>query len=217
MGVMETEKKEHPNKIFYRRMRREGRYEAYNKRVKEIMKETEAAGERAFYSHASRQARKEFGYAGPKGERQLEAQYLEQLEKNRLMEKLKAEREEIREERRVENFESALRELPDSASSAVEIAWIRAHPAMSRKSRGKASVEPVLISAEDVLSPPHGRAPSKAAVHALQYWANHPQKFFEKILDAQRKKDSDEEASEAEADEDLAEVERLLAAVSAGA
>lgn len=204
--------KEHPHNIFLRRLRRENRFQQYQQRVRQLLQDAEQAGETLYYSQATKQARGEFGYAGPKEERRLE----EESKRSPLLEKLVDERDVIREEMKAESYDDALRWLPDSAPGTDEVAWIRAHPAMSRMSRRKASTEPIVISPDDILTPPHGPAPSKAAVHALQYWANHPQKFFEKVLTEQNKKGTeDEKESSVDSEEDLAEIERLLKSVRA--
>lgn len=67
--------------------------------------------------------------------------------------------------------------LPPTADPVEEQEWISAHPAMSRQDRAANKTAKVLISKRDVVSPPHGPAPSRRAVNQLQHWANHPKEF----------------------------------------
>jgi hypothetical protein len=87
-------------------------------------------------------------------------------------------------------FENAICELPSSASVARELNWIRSHPAMSRHDRKKDD-SPIIITPDDILKAPHGRAPSQSAVHQLQHWVNRPQAFYAQMLQEDRKKSKD--------------------------
>jgi hypothetical protein len=114
-----------------------------------------------------------------------------------------------------ETFEDAVAGLPDKAPAQANLDWIQSHPAMSRKARMKNNLESVLISPGDILHAPHGKAPSKAAVYALQHWANNPSEFFKQMLGEQKKRaESDEGSTVEEADPGIAEVEALLRQVT---
>lgn len=182
------------------------------------------------YGPAQWEAMRRMGYLGPQEERRLYHEHLAQQQKkhdaevveaaraaitNHGREQIRQVQAEIREERRVENFEESVRTLPDQATAAVEIDWIRAHPAMARLDRQTDKTKQIMISAEDILQAPQGKAPSKAAVYALQHWANRPGEFYKQLLGEQKKKSEDGEGKGIETEEDLAEVERLLKQVSA--
>ena len=120
----------------------------------------------------------------------------------------------MREETRVLDLEEAVKTLPDKAPIQDEIDWIRSHPAMVRKARLKDAEENVLIDSNDILRPPHGRAPSKSAVYALQHWCNVPNKFFEMILSEHKKITEDSAQAKAAAkDTGIDEIESMLASV----
>ena len=191
--------------LFSERMKRERRYDEFVKRVNAAMEETGKTWMGAVWP-----VMREMGYEGPNQERALYQEYLEAQSKKACQGQIQAERDEIRRERIRENFEMALASLPDSASVGAEMDWIRAHPAMIRLSRQNNPSKQVVISADDILSPAHGRAPSKSAVAALQHWANHPAEFFKQMLSEHKKKQEDQAAQYREVDEDLDEIESLL-------
>ena len=86
-------------------------------------------------------------------------------------------------------FEEAVATLPPYCDDRDEIDWIRAHPAMARKARHEAMgiVDSIVVRTEDILSPPHGPAPSQSTAYALQHWVNNPDKFFSMVLQEQKK------------------------------
>lgn len=199
-------------RLFMERIKREGREKDFYARMKRVREERIAEGlpvDKMWGTMASKVMR-EMGFTTCREELARKEQYEHQAQLSRMQSQIKAEREAIREERKIENFEEAVRSLPVDAPDAAEIAWIRSHPAMSRKARAKSNVEPVEITAEDVLTAPHGPAPSQAAVYALQHWANHPLEFYKQLLGEQKKRAEAGERDGEVADEGLDEVERLL-------
>jgi hypothetical protein len=158
-------------------MRREGRGKEWAATVRQVTRET---GKK--YGQASWEAMRRMGYEGPKRERQLHEEFLRDGQRTKLQQQVDREREEIEADRRNEDFEQAVRLLPDNAPISAELDWIGAHPAMSRKARQQDTGKDILIGPEDILFAPHGRAPSKAAVVALQHWGNHPEQFYRKLL-----------------------------------
>lgn len=114
------------------------------------------------------------------------------------------------EEESIRDFNNALVDLPDKAAVSTEMDWIRTHPAMVRQSRSSDVTKQVIITSRDILYAPHGKAPSKAAVFALQHWVNHPHEFYKQLLSEQKKKGDAAGANKAEEDLGLPEVERLL-------
>lgn len=201
--------------MFVERMRREGREQEWYSTVKAVRADREARGDSAGFSQSTWEAMRKLGYEGPKQERALYEEYLKREAMGKLRAQIKAEQDEIREEQKAENFEQAVKMLPDHAPTKVEIDWIRAHPAMARRARAKNNIDPVLIDVDDILCPPHGRAPSKSAVHQLQHWANSPNEFFKQLLAEQKKATGDEAAAKV-VEDDLSEVEQLLKTVRAG-
>lgn len=92
--------------------------------------------------------------------------------------------ETIRQKKWDDKFES----LPDAASPASELDWIRSHPAMLRLDRIKDRTKDTRVILEvDDITPSHGEAPSKAAVTMLQHWSNKPDEFHKNLLAEQRK------------------------------
>lgn len=131
--------------------------------------------------------------------------------KDRLDAELTADQMKLRIKRREEQRKSRARKaerilmetlakIPQSSTAAKELAWIRAHPAMSRGARMGTSV---IITADDVLSPPHGKAPSQSAVNQLQHWVNKPDEFFKQLMQVERKQISEASESEVLLDDDL--------------
>ena len=109
------------------------------------------------------------------------------------------------------DFEAAVAELPPSADEIEENKWVKAHPALTRKSRSKANTDSILITREDLFDAKHGRCPSASAANKLQYWANNPTKVFEKLTDVMKKQDAvEDKAGEVIPDPTLDEVERML-------
>ena len=109
------------------------------------------------------------------------------------------------------DFEAAVAELPPSADEIEENKWVKAHPALTRKSRSKANTDSILITREDLFDAKHGRYPSASAANKLQYWANNPTKVFEKLTDVMKKQDAvEDKAGEVIPDPTLDEVERML-------
>ena len=68
------------------------------------------------YGQVAWEAMRRMGYEGPAKERQLYQEYLEDGEKTKLQRQIDTEREAIKEEQQVEEFEEAVRMLPDKAS-----------------------------------------------------------------------------------------------------
>lgn len=167
------------------------------------MKEKIAQG--LTHQRATTQVYKEMGYKGAKEERSLLNQYF--LTFRTETDKV---RDEIREERAIENFEDALRSLPPHAPKEEIVRWIEAHPAMFRKAQ-KPNKD-VFVTTEDILFPPHGPAPSQSAVTALQHWLNNHAEFFKTVY-ASQKKTSDSPSSattDAVRDAGIEDVARLL-------
>jgi hypothetical protein len=159
-------------------------------------------------SQVANEARRRMGYIGTKDER---IKYIDWIEQKKLAQD---NNRASRERGRVREFEAALELLPDSCDPSDSVQWVQAHPAMSRKGRMKEKDAVVMLSAEDILCPPHGRAPSRYAATALQTWVNHPSDFFRLILNEHKKKSGqDEERKDAAADMAKASIRALLSSL----
>jgi len=169
--------------LFVDRLRREGRYAAYEKRFKEVYKKGDTRWViqlRVF---------KEFGYMDGATEFILADEWVEgeSLKSSKKTERL-IDADAARDRRSVKaakSYRALLAALPDSAPSGVVLDWILAHPAMIRYLRRPLDekMAVVQIKAEDIEG-----APSKSAVNQLWYWANHPAKFFETMLTVRSKR-----------------------------
>jgi len=196
-------------RMFVERMRREGREPEWFARGKAAVEETGK-----HFSHIIFTVMRDMGYESVQKERELLAAHENSLHLTSSEKSRKKVQDEIREERKVKNFDEALRMLPNKASVSEEIDWIRAHPAMSKKNRQKDQINAVLVTAEDILQAPHGKAPSQAAVHQLQHWMNHPGEFFKQLLGEHKKKSEGDSGKGVESEHDLGKVERMLAEFS---
>jgi hypothetical protein len=114
---------------------------------------------------------------------------------------------------------NSIPDLPSSVDPAVEVAWVRCHPAMLRKQLQKDSTQQVRITVDDILAAPHGLPPSRGAVSWLVGWVNRPEKFQEMMLTEHRKAkyvgEEGQEEAEASNDVSLHEVRELLKGLSA--
>ena len=95
-------------------------------------------------------------------------------------------------------FESAVSDLPATASPSVEMDWVKSHPAMTRKDRQKNATDKILITPDDILKAPNGKCPSRSAAQLLQHYANKPDAFFKELLSETKKAKGQEDEAEAE-------------------
>jgi len=198
--------------LFIERMDREGRGEDFRAAVKRLM------ADGLPYISARPKAMKEFGYEGPKVERALaakmEAEQAQAEQQRKQEERWQMQREfgvEVREKRKALDFEEAMVGLPPVAPPDVELAWVRAHPGMTRLARMTDKTKQVDITGDDVRRPPHGPAPSAAAVAQLVHFANHPTEFYKQILQEHKKSGTGEgDVQGRAADPTLGEVRRYL-------
>lgn len=199
--------------LFEMRLIREGRRDEHLQLVSKLIE----SDVHPVAAHA--QAAEKMGRKSLNQERQL---YINHIAKEAyLSQKLASAKEMAVVRRRTADmaFWAALQKLPPNASAEVELDWVRAHPAMSMLNRTTLKGKPrkVMVKEKDILSPPHGQAPSQAAVHMLQHWCNQPNDFFGKMLMEQRKqsprkpgrKDEPDEESE-ELDDDTSELDAML-------
>lgn len=169
--------------LFDQRIRREGKFDAFNTRCEDLEK-----GQGLHREAAIAQAAREFGRLGTEQERRLYCIYL--AEQATLQRKNVASDEySIAKRNREDNsFEAAMMKLPNTAHPAVELDWIRAHPVMSRQDRTSSKANSVImIGTDEILNAIHGIAPSKSAVNMLQHWCNRPDQFHQMMLTEQKK------------------------------
>jgi hypothetical protein len=195
-------------KLFAVRMEREGRAAEFRARIKAVM-----AADGSTFTPARYKVMREFGYVSPKEERKIDAEFRRTAQaavEKKVEEKIFGE---VREEKRILDFEQSLIGLPANASPAVELDWVRAHPALCRLARMEGEKKEVVITADDVLRAPHGKAPSRAAVNMLQDAANRPAKFHDAVTGELKKRmdaGDDTESQGAKADLSLQEIKSYL-------
>ena len=138
----------------------------------------------------------------------------------RLSEEEKAKNAALREERKKQElWLNEVAALPDSASPASELDWIRNHPAMGRLDRieNRTSDTRVILEVSDI-HPVHGDAPSKAAVSMLQHWCNNPSEFYRNMLTEQRKatkiKDDGSIVDDVENSVEVRNIDALIASIA---
>ena len=132
----------------------------------------------------------------------------------------KAYRAQLREERKKQKeWLDEVASLPDNATPASELDWIRNHPAMGRLDRMKdrKADTRVILEVSDI-HPVHGDAPSKAAVSMLQHWCNNPSDFYKNLLTEQKKatkvKDDGSIVDDVENTPEVKNIDALIASIS---
>jgi hypothetical protein len=73
----------------------------------------------------------------------------------------------------INEFEEKFMQLPANCPVVELLGWIAAHPAMTRRKKGR----DVILRVEDIED-----APSRGAVNQLQSFVNRPDDFFRQIL-----------------------------------
>lgn len=111
----------------------------------------------------------------------------------------------------IQDFAEAVDSLPIKGDVKEELDWIRAHPAMLRYERRQDRNKQIIITADDVLRAPHGKAPCRSAVATLQYWVNNPSKFYVMLMGEHRKaQEAETDKPNAQRDMGLDEIDALL-------
>lgn len=113
-------------------------------------------------------------------------------------------------------YDAAINALPDKASHAAEIDWIRNHPKMTELDRSTDKNIRLILDHNDIKKPPHGPAPSKAAVHALQHWCNRPDEFYRQMMSEQKKMSTGKDAellAAGETPQEIKDIDSLLMAL----
>jgi hypothetical protein len=200
-------KKDSLRKVFFHRMERDGRAKEWYDRVRKTMKDTGKP-----YGAIVFEVMRQMGYETPEKEWEIHREWQKtshlsagEVEKRKMISELRAERATM-------SFETIVTQLPAKAPPAVELDWIRTHPAMTRKERSSGDKR-IILSVDDLFE--NGDPPSRGAVQQLQHWANHPHDFF-KILLSESKKKTDEggDGDDPVEDPGLSQIERMLQEVS---
>lgn len=173
-----------PMRLFRERMEREGRGDAYKARWKELR----GTGVNASATGAA--VRKEFGYQGPRAERELLEQAMNEIRISGVDAKNSAATKKVKRKQREQTFEEAFASFPQTAPIEIDMAWVQSHPAMFRFERQilgeSGKPDPVLIDVRDLFDV-NGPAPSKRAINILQNWVNRAPIFFKDILQDHKK------------------------------
>jgi hypothetical protein len=126
-------------------------------------------------------------------------------------------RERNRELKKKQDYDKAIASLPDRASAAAEIDWIRNHEAMTRLDRiaDRTKATRIIITADDIAKAQHGPAPSRAAVNELQHWCNRPEDFYKMILTEKKKQSagSQSEILGPETTQEIKDIDAILMAL----
>lgn len=181
------------NECFDFRMLREMRIVEYRKKIKSLRK-TNKVTELA----ARKEAQREFGMKTLAEERALLAEWLTEMQNNAAAASASERQRRSREKKRNAPFETAIADLPPTASPSIEMDWVKSHPAMTRKDRQKNTTDKILITPDDILKAPNGKCPSRSAAQMLQHYANKPDAFFKELLSETKKAKSQEDEVEAE-------------------
>jgi len=195
---------------FKDRIAREGRLDEFYARLKELKALNDVAEVKVNMRVTWLRAAREFGYQGAKENKIAEgmAKSLEQVIVDR-----------VAPSRAQKEFEESVAELPPAADPNMENEWVTAHPAISRKTRMKDSVERVHITRADLMQARHGKCPSARAANKLQYWANKPDEAFKNLavmMKSASGSDADKEADIIR-DPTLDEIEKMLEEVTGDA
>jgi len=178
--------------LFRNRMEREGKKKQFEQVERDWVRK-----HGLIQAEATKKAMRHFGYEDPEIERALAEQWEETVE--------------FEGSRELNGVEKACNGLPISANPAVELDWVRVHPAIRRWHMDPDKTKNFVITPEDVRNKQVGTAPSLGAVNMLMGALNAPQKFFDKLLDEHKKRVDNEQGNTAtRADLGLEEVSNYL-------
>lgn len=195
--------------LFTTRLAIEGKLHLYRARIKKLCSEGKAPG------LAEKQAKIEYGLMLNIEERQWYADFL-RMKKGSVAKEggLRREHERLDKQRNA-GFERALAKIPNATSPNEDLDWVSSHPLMSRHANlPGGATRNIRVKEEDVLTPPHGRAPSRFAANMLANWVNKPSDFMKMMLQEQKKTVSSKESNETASDEVSKSIDDILAAVT---
>jgi hypothetical protein len=164
-------------KILKMRLTEEGRFNEYSEKVKAKVAEGNVT------TKAHNEVRKEY----LKTEEEERAWYWEHLKKQtkELANKKASDKQKANiAAKKAANFAEALDMIENQTKVTLDddLRWIYLHPALQRKSVATDQSARILITAEDILNPGHGEAPSRGAAVMLQQHVNDPPAFYEMYM-----------------------------------
>ena len=168
-------------------------------------------------SHKVSDLKKQFGWTGIKDEFERHRIFLNQPIGNHW----KKQMAEIQRNRGRTSIEKALDSLPVTAPVEQEMAWVRAHPKMTRAlsdalRKQPDDYEPPRPRSDDVTGANYIPCPSRGAWNILLAALSNPKKFYDQLLTKQKDgavKNAENAETESNVMDDLGEVERMLNAV----
>lgn len=163
--------------ILRHRLTEEGRLPEYKEKLKALM----ATGVHA--TTAAAQIRQQ--YLKPElEEREWYHEYLKRKSKNHRNISAAIKQRNNHAAKRAANFAEALDLIENQTKATLDddLRWIYLHCAMQRKSVTDDPSKRIMITADDILNPGHGEAPSRGAAIMLQEHVNNPPAFYEMYM-----------------------------------
>lgn len=196
-------KRNEPLRLFQERMRREGRLKEFNNAAKALCESEGLGWKRAAYKTAVA-----WGYEAS-AERRIHQEWLESKTNEKLKRQIRAEKEEIMEERKAETVREFLKELPATVNKAREIDWASSHLAVADKLDNPDKARRVKLG--DLTEPINGPCPSHRAYVLLLKAIANPEKFINDYV-SEAKKAEEESAGQSGVIEDMGieDIKRML-------
>jgi hypothetical protein len=190
--------------LFIQRMQSEGRLGLFQERVAKLV----ADGLARTKKEAEWMTMRKMGYQGPKLEKALAPGVSAKIKEKEAEVKVGADIAKLDEAIGNGDYLKAYNSLPNAAQAEEEMTWISSHPLMDI---ALITEEPPKITADDILNPSNGKAPSKAAVLGLRRWLRDPDAFYSELLKETRKKTGQGElGAKGDVDPQVSEIHRML-------
>lgn len=178
-------------KLFLARLAHEGRPDAYEQMLREVMVEKGSTSRLSCQQEAMRRC----GIKSPDEERKLAE------ERGELVETPVAV---VTEDPKINERLIGSLGLPENAPVTADLEWVRRHPMMvMAKEKGL-----VDIRLSHITKAPHGPAPSVTAVSMLVYYASKPGELYKELIKVA--KDQANSLQDAESDRGIAEIVQLI-------
>lgn len=163
-------------KILTARLKADGLLAEYKAKLKAKMDE-------GLHSNtAAREVRKEY-MRSEEEERAWYHEFLKARDKAEANKKAAIKQKNNIAAKKAANFAEALDMIENQTKATFEddMQWVYCHPAMGRSAVSFDPTKPILITADDILNPGHGEAPSRGAAMLLQHNVNNPKEFFDRF------------------------------------
>lgn len=157
-----------------------------------------------------RRVRDEFGFRGDREEKKLYAERVAITKEATEAVFPKRETRYQTEKKSSADFSEALRNLPPSAPSNEEMAWIGRHPLLTERHRMRDKTVDLVVDAEAILNSVAGPAPSQFAANMLQHWVNNPSEYFKQVISEKKKAQEQEEKKEVKVNFTVSEIDAIL-------